>query len=88
MKREKTPHYVYILQCADGSLYTGWTTDIKKRFAAHSEGRGAKWTRGRGPFTLVYLETFEEKGDALRREAAIKRLPREKKLQLLATIIT
>lgn len=83
MNPEKNIHFVYILQCKDGTLYTGWTTNIKQRIIAHSEGRGAKRTRGRGPFTLVYLETFQNKGDALRREIAIKKLSREEKLTLI-----
>lgn len=76
--------YVYMLKCCDGSLYTGWTNDIKKRFAAHCAGRGAKYTRGRGPLTLVYLEIFDDRTDAQRREAAIKRLKRAEKLMLVS----
>ena len=60
--------YVYMLQCKDGSLYTGITDDIQKRLDAHRSGKGAKYTRGRGPLTLKYLEICESKGDALRRE--------------------
>ncbi|MEG0304873.1 MAG: GIY-YIG nuclease family protein [Oscillospiraceae bacterium] len=77
-------NYVYLLQCADGSLYTGWTNDLEKRVAAHSSGHGAKYTRSRLPVRLVYHEEIEEKGDALRREAEIKRLSRANKLCLFA----
>lgn len=78
--------YVYIIKCRDNSLYTGWTNDLEKRFKAHSEGRGAKYTRGRGPLELVYFETFEDKIDAMKRECEIKRFTREEKLNLIATI--
>ncbi len=73
---------VYMLLCADGTLYTGWTTDVEKRVAAHNAGRGAKYTRGRGPVTLVYSEECGGREEAMRREAAIKKLPRKKKLLL------
>ncbi len=74
---------VYILECKDGTLYTGWTNDFEKRFAAHSSGKGAKYTRGRGPLLPVYLEYLPDKIAATRREAAIKKLTRERKLALL-----
>lgn len=73
---------VYILRCGDGSLYTGWTNRFEKRLAAHRNGTGAKYTRGRGPLTPFYLEYMPDKSSAIRREAAIKKLPREKKLLL------
>jgi len=76
-------NYVYILQCHDGTLYTGWTTDLEARFAAHNEGSGAKYTKGRGPVTLLYSETFESKSEALKREIAIKKLSRAEKLKLI-----
>lgn len=76
--------YVYILQCGDGTYYTGSTTDLKRRIAAHASGRGAKYTRGRGPLRLVYQERVESWPDALRREAAIKRLSRAQKNALIA----
>ena len=76
-------HYVYILRCYDGSLYTGWTTDLKQRVKAHNEGKGAKYTRSRRPVELVYHEEFGTKSEALKREAAIKRLSREEKLPLI-----
>lgn len=76
-------NYVYILRCADDTLYTGWTNDIDLRVKAHNEGKGAKYTRSRTPMSLVYLETLPTKSDALKREAAIKKLPRHKKLKLI-----
>lgn len=78
--------YVYMLRCGDGSLYTGITDDVEKRLAAHRAGRGAKYTRGRGPLELVYQEEQPDKSAALRREYAIKRLPRKKKLELFEQI--
>lgn len=75
-------HFVYIIECKDGSLYTGWTTDVDARVNAHNEGTGAKYTKGRGPVTLLHCESFESKSDALRREMAIKKLSREEKLKL------
>ncbi len=76
--------YVYLLRCADGSLYCGWTTDPEQRLAAHNSGRGAKYTRSRGPCRLVYTEAFATKGEALKRECAIKRLTHaEKELLVL-----
>ncbi|MEA4921915.1 MAG: GIY-YIG nuclease family protein [Eubacteriaceae bacterium] len=76
--------YVYILECRDGSLYTGWTTDIDARIKAHNEGKGAKYTRGRGPVKLVHLETFDNRSDALKREMAIKKLTRSQKERLIS----
>ena len=73
---------VYILECKDGSLYTGITTDVEKRFAAHNAGKGAKYTRGRGPLELVYQENCGDHSAALKRELEIKALPREEKLKL------
>lgn len=75
--------YLYILRCRDGSLYTGITTDVARRFAAHQEGKGAKYTRGRGPLELVYQEVCATHSAALRRELEIKALPRQEKLALL-----
>lgn len=76
-------NYVYIVRCHDGSFYTGWTTDIEHRLAMHDSGKGAKYTRGRGPVELVHLEEFDTKNDALSRESAIKKMSREKKLELI-----
>lgn len=75
----------YILKCNDDSLYTGWTNDITHRLKMHNEGKGAKYTRGRGPVKLVYLEEFETKQEAMSREAKIKRLSRKEKLLLIET---
>lgn len=77
------PWFVYILRCGDGTLYTGVTDDVPRRLATHASGRGAKYTRGRGPLVLVWQETQPDKGAALRRERAIKALDREKKLALI-----
>ena len=74
--------YVYMLACADGSLYTGIAADVDKRFAAHKSGRGAKYTRSHPPVAVVYREACGDKNAALRREAAIKKLPRAEKLKL------
>ncbi|MBP3684280.1 MAG: GIY-YIG nuclease family protein [Oscillospiraceae bacterium] len=75
--------YLYMLRCRDGSLYTGITTDVEKRFGQHSAGKGAKYTRGRGPLELVYREECGSHSEALKRELEIKALPREKKLRLI-----
>lgn len=72
-------HTVYILQCKDKTYYTGWTTNLEKRLAAHNAGKGAKYTKGRGPVELVYQERFETKSEALKREIAIKKWTRKKK---------
>jgi putative endonuclease len=74
---------VYILTCGDGSLYTGITNDMDGRLEKHSSGRGAKYTRGRGPLTLAYTETHRTKSRALKREIAIKSLPRAAKQAML-----
>ncbi len=75
--------YLYILRCKDGSLYTGITTDVPKRFSQHNSGKGAKYTRGRGPLELVYQEVCSGHSEALKRELYIKSLPREIKLELI-----
>ena len=75
----------YILKCIYNSLYTGLTNDITHRLKMHNEGKGAKYTRGRGPVELVYLEEFETKQEAMSREAKIKRLTRKEKLLLIET---
>ena len=76
-------HYVYILRCADDTLYTGWTTHLEERVAVHNAGKGAKYTKNRRPVKLVYFECLESKPLALRREYAIKRLTRQEKLELI-----
>nr|MBQ8245211.1 GIY-YIG nuclease family protein [Oscillospiraceae bacterium] len=80
---ENTWH-LYILRCKDGSLYTGITTDVEKRLEAHRSGKGAKYTRGRGPLELVYREECGTHSDALKREWEIKKLSREQKQELIA----
>ncbi|ETI91676.1 GIY-YIG nuclease family protein [Clostridium butyricum] len=76
-------NYVYILECSDGTLYTGWTNNLDKRIEQHCNGTGAKYTRGRGPVRLVYHEEFNDKRDAMRREYEIKRYSRINKLKLI-----
>lgn len=76
---------VYIVECADQTLYTGWTNDIEKRIRAHNSGKGAKYTRGRHPVTLVYLESFETKEEAMSREFFIKELTRPEKEKLISS---
>lgn len=76
-------NYTYILRCADGTLYTGWTNDLTRRLAAHNAGVASKYTRPRRPVTLAYAEEHATKEEAMRREAAIKRLSRAEKLALL-----
>lgn len=75
--------YLYILQCGDGSLYTGITTDVEKRLEAHRSGKGAKYTRGRSPLELKYREACGTHSDALKRELEVKHLSREEKLALI-----
>ena len=82
--RETTRNYTYILKCGDGSLYTGWTNDIAARLEQHRSGKGAKYTRGRGPLQLVYLEVHDTRSEAMSREARIKRSTKSEKLKLLA----
>jgi putative endonuclease len=77
--------YVYMLSCADGSLYTGWTNDLAKRLENHQAGKGAKYTRGRLPVTLAYYETYETESEARKRECAIKKLSRQQKEKLIQT---
>lgn len=82
-------YIVYILECADGTLYTGVTNDIEKRLLAHNSGvTGARYTRGRRPVTVVYTEECGSKGEALRREAAVKKLDRGQKMELIAGVHT
>ncbi len=74
--------YCYIVECSDGTLYTGWTTDPERRVKTHNAGRGAKYTRTRRPVHLVYVEEQPDRTTAMKRERAIKALPREKKMKL------
>lgn len=76
-------NYIYILECKDGTFYTGWTNNLEKRCKDHNEGKGAKYTKARRPVTLVYYETYGTKQEAMRREYEIKQLSRKEKLQLI-----
>ncbi len=76
-------NYTYILKCADGSLYCGWTNNLEKRLSAHNAGTASKYTRTRRPVELAYFEQFETKQEAMSREYHIKRLTREEKLKVI-----
>ena len=76
-------NYTYILECADGTLYTGWTDDLDKRLITHNAGKGGKYTRSRLPVRLVYFEAFPTKKEAMRREYKIKSLTRQEKQILI-----
>lgn len=78
-------NYTYIIRCSDNTLYTGWTTDLKKRLKVHNSGKGAKYTRSRTPVTLVYYESFSSKEEAMSREYHIKQLSRPEKEALIAS---
>jgi len=86
MTRPSRPHFVYILRCADGTFYTGCTKDPRAREKAHNDGRGARYTSGRRPVRLVYVEACDSLGAALRREHQVKRLTRAKKEALAASL--
>ena len=83
-RRKVPPCYCYIVECVDGSLYTGWTTDPEARLRAHNAGRGGRYTRSRRPVRLVHLETQASPSHAMKRERAIKNLTRARKLRLIA----
>lgn len=83
MGSENDKNYTYLVECADGTLYCGWTNNLRRRIDAHNEGKGAKYTRPRLPVRLVYFEEFETKEEAMSREWNIKQLPRAKKLKLI-----
>lgn len=76
-------NYVYILECSDNSLYTGWTNNLEKRIRAHEQGKGGKYTRARLPVRLVYFEQYDNRIDAQKREYEIKQLRRDQKLKLI-----
>lgn len=76
-------YYTYILECADSTLYTGYTNNIEKRLITHNSGKGAKYTRGRLPVRLLYFEEFDTKSEALKREIYIKKLSKNNKLKLI-----
>lgn len=81
--RRRFMNYVYIVKCSDGTYYTGYTNHIKKRINAHNQGKGAKYTRGRRPVTLKYVETYDTKSEAMSREYRIKQLSRKEKQNLI-----
>ena len=76
-------NYAYLLLCTDGSLYAGWTNDLRRRLHAHNEGHGAKYTRSRRPVRLVYAESFDTKEEAQKRECQIKKMRRQERLALI-----
>ncbi len=76
-------YYVYMLECADGSLYTGWTNNLDKRIRLHNAGRGSKYVRSRLPVQMRYAESFMTQGEAMRHEYALKQLARNEKLALI-----
>lgn len=76
-------HYVYVLACSDDTLYTGYTTDVERRVAEHDDGDGAKYTRGRTPVALEYVEVFETQADAMAREHELKQLTRTEKKRVI-----
>ena len=78
-------HYVYMVCCANGTLYTGYTINVERRIALHNAGKGGRYTRSHRPVSLVATWTFNSKGEALRAERAIKRLPRARKLAMAAS---
>ena len=78
-------HYVYIVECHDGTYYTGYTTDVERRVGEHNDGTGAKYTRGRTPVELVHTESFDSKSAAMSREYEIKQLTRREKERLVAS---
>jgi putative endonuclease len=78
--------YCYIVECADGTYYTGWTVDPEKRVAVHNKGRGARYTRTRCPVRLVYVEELPDRKSALKREIAIKKMERERKTRLIQEV--
>ena len=77
-------NYSYLVRCSDNSLYAGWTNDIEKRLKSHNDGTGAKYTKPRRPVTLAYLEAFETKSEAMKREAALKKMTHKQKEALAA----
>ena len=76
-------NYTYMVKCSDGTLYTGWTTDLEHRVKAHNDGEGAKYTRSRRPVELVYYEEYATKAEAMKREDSIKQLTRKQKEKLI-----
>lgn len=83
LSMDEREHIVYILKCKDETLYTGYTIDLEHRIKMHTDGKGAKYTRGRGPFEIVFIEKYPTKEEALQTEYKIKQLARIDKLQLI-----
>lgn len=83
MSRISKKHYIYIVECADGTYYTGYTIDVNRRVKEHNQGIGAKYTRGRLPVTLLYYEEYSSRSNAMKREYKIKRLSRDEKIELI-----
>lgn len=81
---ETTNHYFYVLECADGSYYAGYTNDLEKRLAAHNAGKGAKYTRAKGPVQIIHQEIFETKPLAMKAEYAFKQLSKPQKVRYIA----
>lgn len=81
--KKENSHFIYVLECSDGSLYTGYTTDVQRRLEEHNSGEGAKYTRGRLPVKLRHQESFKSRSLAQKREYEIKQLPRTKKEELI-----
>lgn len=76
-------NYTYIVECCDGTLYTGWTNNLEKRIKAHNDGKGAKYTKARRPVVLKYYEVFSTKEEAMRRESQIKKMSKQEKKRLI-----
>ena len=83
---QRSAVFVYMVECADQTLYTGWTTDVERRLKAHNAGRGARYTQQRGPVRLVYVEEVADRRAALKRELQIKRMSRAEKLKLIGNM--
>lgn len=81
----QSTHFVYVLECSDGTFYTGYTTDVDRRVDEHNDGTAAKYTRGRRPVELIYVERFDQRSMAMQREHAIKQLRRPAKEQLITS---
>lgn len=81
-------NYTYIVKCRDGTLYTGWTNDLKRRIQAHNSKKGAKYTKSRTPVKLVYYESFPTKSEAMKREYEIKQMSAQEKQKLIERIHT
>ncbi|WP_033543418.1 GIY-YIG nuclease family protein [Planococcus sp. CAU13] len=81
---ETTSHYFYVLECADNSYYAGYTNDLQKRLEAHNAGKGAKYTRARGPVQMIHYEEFDTKPEAMKAEYAFKQLTKTKKIRYIA----